>query len=339
MKSNRILSRTLLVGCCALALQGLAKPQEISNTSKGAYGYTSISYDSSSNTVIGYSETDLDASLVGDYSPIVVGNMYQNGALLLTQLVKGTDVDDSISVTISVAGSPGATFMMKGTHSEDDSYSDYNQNGQLVYLDPGDLSYWLSQQVDELWSFPFLGDGTQVSTRSGHVSLGSTYDQANLTTPAACGDQRDTIISEYHTAPYTTTLDPRCADFTQFASTTHYNWSNFNTGDYSWAIVRTTLTTGVENVVSHYGSAPGWNSGYRNPAKEYRIDQGLGAHYTRGSRHMAGDAADFNSSASTWQPIHDAGKSAGGCVEPQAYQGGSAAHVHVDWRGQCPAKW
>ena len=146
-----------------------------------------------------------------------------------------------------------------------------------------------------------------------------------------CGDERDQIIQEY--VDFGVNFVPTCGDFTQDASSAHFSFAELNTGDYSWAIIRTSLLDGLECTRSANGDVPLIiNSGYRNPAKQNRVNPGA-----INSRHVHGDAADIASNASTWQPLHDAGKSCSACVEPEGLSG--AGHVHVDWRGSCPPGW
>jgi hypothetical protein len=145
-----------------------------------------------------------------------------------------------------------------------------------------------------------------------------------------CGDERDTIIAEY--PQYGVSFTPTCADFTQTAHSTHFSFAELNSGDYSWAIIRNSLLTGLECVRTGNGNvALTINSGYRNPAHNAAVGG------ESQSRHMFGDAADIASNDQTWDPLHNAGKSCGACVEPRSAT--FPRHVHVDWRGGCPQGW
>jgi hypothetical protein len=154
---------------------------------------------------------------------------------------------------------------------------------------------------------------------------------AQLTvTVQGCGDQRDTIIREYRT--YRVNLYPRCADFTQTAHSQNFTFAQLNSGDYTWAIIRDSLLTGLECVRTANGNVNlTINSGYRNPAHNAQVGG------ESQSRHMFGDAADIASNSQTWDPLHDAGKSCNACVEPRSAT--FPGHVHVDWRGACPQGW
>lgn len=147
----------------------------------------------------------------------------------------------------------------------------------------------------------------------------------------ACNDERDTMVKEY--VDLGVDLRPSCGDFTQNAHSAHFSFAELNSGDFSWAILRTTLLTGIENTRTNNGdSALTVNSGYRNPKHNATIPGSA-----PNSRHVHGDAVDFQSSADTWDSVRKAGKNAGACSEPQELSG--TGHVHLDWRGTCPAGW
>jgi hypothetical protein len=155
------------------------------------------------------------------------------------------------------------------------------------------------------------------------IHLGSTYVQS-------CGNPRDAIIAEY--PQYGVSFTPTCGDFTQNAHSAPFAFAELNSGDYTWAIIRGNLLTGLECVRTGNGNQPlTINSGYRNPAHNAAVGG------ETQSRHMFGDAADIASNTGNWDPLHDAGKSCGACVEPRSAT--FPGHVHVDWRGGCPQGW
>ena len=84
-----------------------------------------------------------------------------------------------------------------------------------------------------------------------------------------CGDQRDTIITEYVT--YGVGLSPACPDFTQSRHSAYFSFGEINTGDFSWALVKDALIAaessgyGLDKWRSNYGAARIVNSSYRNP--------------------------------------------------------------------------
>jgi hypothetical protein len=191
----------------------------------------------------------------------------------------------------------------------------YNNNGSTTLH--GNFNYhiyFFSDFCDEIYPYP-------TSTVGGTVSV-------------TCGDTRDALIPEYPS--YSADFTPVCTDFTSSASSAHYTFPQYNVSDAShypgYAILRSYFLSGVESTVSHYGSAPGMNSGYRSPLINHNIDPNA-----PGSRHIHGDAADLASSSSTWTSLHNAAKLASACVEPESQSG--AGHVHADWRGSCPSGW
>ena len=171
-------------------------------------------------------------------------------------------------------------------------------------------------------------NGTAVDIPGPHC--GEQTLIARCSVQVRCGDQRDTIIAEY--PQYGVSFTPTCVDFTQTAHSTHFSFAELNSGDYSWAIIRDSLLTGLECVRTGNGNvALTINSGYRNPAHNAAVGG------ESQSRHMFGDAADIASNDQTWDPLHNAGKSCGACVEPRSAT--FPGHVHVDWRGGCPQGW
>jgi hypothetical protein len=146
-----------------------------------------------------------------------------------------------------------------------------------------------------------------------------------------CGDNRDKIIKEY--VDGSLAFLPQCSDFTQNGHSSHFSFKELNTGDYTWAILRDNMLKGIEDTRTNYGgSALAVNSGYRNPVH----NSGISGSATD-SRHIHGDAVDFQSDQTAWDSLRKAGKKAGACSEPQTLSGWG--HVHVDWRGDCPLNW
>ena len=144
---------------------------------------------------------------------------------------------------------------------------------------------------------------------------------------SGCGDERGDMIEEYEDKGVSWT--PDCSDFTQSESSTHFSFSDLNSGTYSWAVIDNDLEDGVDDVYDDYGSID-INSGYRSPIKNNQVGGATN------SRHVYGDAVDIDSDSSTWDDIAaSAYSAAGGCIEPKADSG--TGHVHSDWRpGSCP---
>jgi hypothetical protein len=171
--------------------------------------------------------------------------------------------------------------------------------------------------------------GSPQQTASRALSL-------TVTSSGGCGDERDKIILEYVT--YHVNLAPTCSSFTQSARSANFSFAELNVGSpYSWAIIRTPLTTpassgyGLERWRANAGGVPRIvNSAYRPPAHNATVS---GASQ---SRHMFGDAVDLRNVSRTQteytfmaQAAIDAGAS---YVEPISMSG--VGHIHADWRNR-----
>jgi len=164
-------------------------------------------------------------------------------------------------------------------------------------------------------------------------ALGTTVALACAAANAACGDSRDALIQEY--ATYGVSLHPTCSNFTSSKRTEYFAFSELETGDYSWALLRSPFVAakstgyGIDRWRYEYGGPRYTNSVYRNPARNRRIG---GATQ---SRHMYGDAADLdNRSGSTsewWDMYYAAGRAHADWREPTNGPCGYACH-HADWR-------
>jgi hypothetical protein len=102
----------------------------------------------------------------------------------------------------------------------------------------------------------------------------------------------------------------------------------WNTGEYQFAIVSSTMKTAVEAIVA--ATKVVISSAYRNPKKEEHLNPG-----THNSRHIYGDAVDLDTkkNKALWCQVATAacGKTAS-WVEP-ASMINNYDHVHADWRG------
>jgi len=166
------------------------------------------------------------------------------------------------------------------------------------------------------------GAQRQTSVTVANQPLLITQDAGN-----ACGDQRDQIIQEYKT--YLPDFIPQCSDFTQ-------GFGYLNTGDYSWALVRAPLVTGLGSITATYGAVT-VNSAYRNPVRN-RNTTGSAGH----SRHMYGDAVDIANSPQTltnWLALHQAAQLADAnfiegqtSIYPCRCTTDTCVCLHADWR-------
>lgn len=329
--------RFALIAICicsaALGIRGAPCQEYAPSSDEGAviFGYTSIDYDPQTEVVTAYSETDV----YNPYYYFVTTRLTSSGC----GGSNSSKIETTVAVQCSFQGSQGNTYTAYGYHTVGffiDSGGEYE--------DPDGLSYWPEYDIESPVSFPFTA--TDQGTTSGveETEVGSTYDSAETTIPAACGDQRDQIVAEYEElgSPYY----PTCDLFTQDTGDPTYTFSMLNYGTYSWAILRPYFISGLHSLAD-LGSFT-ITSAYRNPAKEQAIDQQYGYTFTPGSRHLYGDAVDVASSGkSQWTTYQTDGHQIGACVEPSGVQG-NYAHTHLDWRtnpsalpyyGQCPPHW
>src|SRR5262249_47642541 len=125
----------------------------------------------------------------------------------------------------------------------------------------------------------------------------------------SCGDDRDDIIAQYkafNVIDIVTGLSfiPTCDDFTHTAHTVFFSFNELNVDNLSnWALLRTPL---LEHVSSGYGIDK-WRTefgGQRTINSAYRTPEHNASLYPPGSpssRHLFGDAADFNNQSGTLQ--------------------------------------
>jgi len=125
------------------------------------------------------------------------------------------------------------------------------------------------------------------------------------------------------------------------------NQDDIEYNDYpDWALLRSSMLSGLEYIVAGYGESISVTSGYRSPYVQHEIDT---ANIAAGkykipsphSRHVHGDAVDIRArDQNTWNTFHyivrDLDQQA--CIEPYHK---AVDHFHVDWRpwSQCPPTW
>lgn len=303
----------------------------------GVYGYTSVYFDPSTNTVSAYSETDLYGYAVYEYSPFVV--LQSNGLTANGSSPEGP----SASASLSYPASPGTTYFAYGTHGAEAIQRAPSGEGWQDYYG---LYEWLNLGIESPWEYAFPAFEGDISPMP-NLQVGTTYDSAAVSTPASCGngDQRNTIIQEY--VNYLTPYFPQCNEFTQTLNDPNFSFGQLNSGTYSWAILRPYFISKIDSLRAKSNFTV--NSAYRNPSKEWQVSISVnGGKYHPGSRHQYGDALDVATTSATWPTYQTYGHQLGACVEPTAVQGGSTAHAHLDWRTlatvgpaypQCPTGW
>ena len=180
-------------------------------------------------------------------------------------------------------------------------------------------------------------------------------NQSASKTSPRCQDNRDKLIVEY--ANWKAGYLPVCfaSEFVpssnknpdpDFAYST-LNQDDIEYNDYpDWALLRSSMLSGLEYIVAGYGESISVTSGYRSPYVQHEIDT---ANIAAGkykipsphSRHVHGDAVDIRArDQNTWNTFHyivrDLDQQA--CIEPYHK---AVDHFHVDWRpwSQCPPTW
>jgi uncharacterized protein YcbK (DUF882 family) len=118
------------------------------------------------------------------------------------------------------------------------------------------------------------------------------------------------------------------------------NQDDIAQNDYpDWAILKSLMLRGLENLHANYGKSLTITSAYRSPYVQYVVDTaniaaGKSKKPSPHSRHLHGDAIDIRTSFSlaTWQTLHDIARQLvpKACIEP--YQQSTLDHIHIDWR-------
>jgi hypothetical protein len=185
---------------------------------------------------------------------------------------------------------------------------------------------------------------TATSVTTVTAQCGSQSMSVIIVIAQGCGtgmnDQRSQIQGEYlyyWAFAGLGNLDPKCSEFTQSARSQYFSFSELNTGDYSWALIRQPLVIsqtsgyGLDRWRVEYGGPRTINSAYRNPVHNDRIGGATN------SRHMFGDAVDLRNESRTegeWNAMVKAageGRANADFIEPRNGPCGIGC-VHADWR-------
>ena len=177
------------------------------------------------------------------------------------------------------------------------------------------------------------------------ASFAGTNQPGNGTS-ALCHDDRDKLITEY--AKYGAGYLPVCfaSEFVPSSNTNPapdfsfsvLNQDDIDHNDYSdWAILKSSMLTGLEQILANYGQTITVKSGYRSPLVQHAISP----QYPH-DRHIHGDAVDIRTGNdfNTWKTLHDIARRlySNACIEPHD---STYSHFHVDWRpwSQCAPAW
>lgn len=301
-------------------------------------GYTSIDYDSSTNTVTAYGYTQATYVNAAYYKYGISQSILDPNDIQLAHLQsEGTTGNPGVA-NLTAAGVGCGEYRASAHHYMLAYYyvSNYYSNGsyQSGWYDPYNYQYYSGTEETYPNYFTIYGNGPNYVLQSQFTYLGYTDSYSTGNCPASeCGDQRDTIRREYRT--YGVNLRPTCPDFTQVRGTIPFPFESLNTGDYSWALIRYPLiesdiaSYGLWKWSNEYGGSMTVNSAYRNPSRNRRIG-GASA-----SRHMYGDAADIKNDTRSRdeydQRAAAAQRSEADYIEPWTGPCGNGC-VHADWR-------
>jgi len=244
-----------------------------------------------------------------------------------------------------VVGASGTTYDANGnatgqvgmpiqswTGEESESAYQYGSVDQVPYAPP------IMYAVPPSWSF-------------------ANANQSGSKTSALCHDDRDKLVAEY--PKYNAGYIPVCfaSEFVPSSNTNpdpDFSFSVLNQDDITyndypdWAILRSSMLNGLENILASYGKTMSISSGYRSPYVQHVVDAAniAAGKYKKPSphsRHLHGDAVDIRTSynLATWQTLHDIARALvpKACIEP--YLQSTLDHIHIDWRpvSQCSAAW
>jgi hypothetical protein len=245
-----------------------------------------------------------------------------------------------------VAGSYNANGFYSGQYFQLDANG--KVTGKLASLPiqtwTGETEYRYGSTVQEL--------STQIPPATPpYSSFMGASQSANGTSPV-CRDDRDQLTTEY--VIYRADIVPSCFEFKNavtyafnpLSQNLTYSFSEMNKSDIkrndhlNWALLQPSMLTGIQSLIDAYHSSPAVTSAYRSPLVNVSVSPDF-PH----DRHVHGDAVDLDSAndPAVWNALKAAAlKANGACVEPltvlKKYSKYPYAHVHADWRSQCPNK-
>src|SRR5205807_8077840 len=156
-------------------------------------GYTSIDYYTDTNSVDAYSETDEDYdvdSAYGAYVSLSVND--QNWNLMGHQTATDDGTYGFAAVEIQFSGSSDKTYTATGLHKANARQYDYDYqfwpNYTIVYYDFYNFGSFENQNIVSPWQYFFLGPGPTATRSNPLIILGSSYDEASVSTPAGPPD-------------------------------------------------------------------------------------------------------------------------------------------------------
>jgi hypothetical protein len=241
-----------------------------------------------------------------------------------------------------------------------DSGITYDNQGNATGQLPSAIQSWTGSESGIAYQYGSVDQITftpAIIYSTPDFSSFSGANQSGSGTSALCLDNRDKLIAEY--PKYSAGYLPVCFA-SQFVPSSNSNpdpdfsFSVLNQDDIQyddypdWAILKASMLTGLENILTNYGKPITVKSAYRSPYVQHTIDAanikaGKYKKPSPQSRHLHGDAVDIRTSfnLATWQTLHDIARTLAPkvCIEP--YQKSTLDHIHIDWRpiSQCSAEW
>jgi hypothetical protein len=176
---------TILVSAAFLAHHD-ARAQEYGDVQSGAFGYTSIDFDPTTNVVTAYSETDLFGG--GPYYYQATVELRSNGLDYWRQSANPSSL--TINVTMSYAGSSGTTYTATGAHS---AYISTKFFGGALN-DPYGFQRWAAFDIDSAYRNP-AREYTAATNSGGRYAPGSRHQYGDAIDVATSGNQ--TTWQEY----------------------------------------------------------------------------------------------------------------------------------------------
>lgn len=185
MKNTRTLALFSMIACCVFFAS-------VRTNAQSATGFTDLSYDDLTNTVIAYSETDTDYDIGGDYTAyvsLVVRN--DSGTIVASGNRMDNDGFGYASITLQFAGSPDTTYTGTGTHRlyaffyyEDWNYDYYPYRRVFYYYDNWYFGFFGGIGIDYPWYYYFSSPGYGFRSRPTRpIFLGTTHSSDSASTP------------------------------------------------------------------------------------------------------------------------------------------------------------
>jgi len=254
MKNSRILAFVGLIACFVLFASVRANAQS-------ATGFTDLSYDDFTNTVIAYSETDTDYDIGGDYTAyvsLVVRD--DSNTIVASGSRKDLEGLGYASITLQFSGSPDTTYTGTGTHRlyayfyyDYWDYDYYPYRHIYSYYDNWYFGYFGGFGIDYPWYYYFRSPGYGFRSRpTAPIFLGTTHSFDSASTPGvSISITPSQTVNDGATANFAVTVDGDTPRAYQWAFTAPSGAGNNPRVDFSAA---TSDSTSVNS--AHWFASP-----------------------------------------------------------------------------------